>query len=81
MGENNTAQPGGCGNGSSIALTASSPDPSSQADNGVSTVREIIGFRTNQDAEDSLLWVQRNAPMDTCMQLQPSVNTLHEGSR
>lgn len=81
MGENNTAQPGGCGNGSSIALTASSPDPSSQADNWVSTVREIIGFRTNQDAEDSLLWVQRNAPMDTCMQLQPSVNTLHEDSR
>lgn len=81
MGENNTAQPGGCGNGSFIALTASSPDPSSQADNWVSIVREIIGFRTNQDAEDSLPWVQRNAPMDPCVQWKPSVNILHEGSR
>lgn len=65
MKENNTAQPGGCGNGSFITRAAYSPDLSIQADNWVSTDKEI-GFRTKQDIEDSLSQAYRGAHISTC---------------
>lgn len=67
MKENNTAQPEGCGNGSFIIRAASSPDLSIQADNWVSTDKEI-GFRTKHDIEDSLSQVYRSARISTCIQ-------------